>query len=249
VELPQSFQTNRLLNGLTIADLALISPHLQHIQTPRGFTVMRGYRTVTHVYFPTSGLISIVGRSGNREIELGIAGREGMVGTAILLGVDATPYEAYSQIAGQAFQLPIAFFITALAESATMRLYLNRYLYAFQVQVSETAISHGVQKIENRLARWLLMCHDRETGNSLPIPHEFLSMMLGVRRASVTTTLDKFRTAGIVSTQRGIVGIVNRAALLQLAGSTYGVAEAEYERVMGFNTAKLSTAGVDQDQA
>jgi CRP-like cAMP-binding protein len=240
--LPQSFQTNRLLNGLTVADLALLSPHLQHVHTPRGFTVMRGYRAVTHVYFPTSGLVSIVGRSGNREIELGIAGREGMVGTAVLLGIDATPYEAYSQIAGQAFQLPLLSFTTALAESSTLRTYLSRYVYAFQVQVSETAISHGVQKIENRLARWLLMCHDREAGKPLLIPHEFLALMLGVRRASVTTTLDKFRTARYVSTQRGSIDIVDRAALLQLAGSTYGVAEAEYERVMGFGTTGLKEA-------
>jgi CRP-like cAMP-binding protein len=228
------FSANKLLNGMPADDLSRLSPNLKLIPTPRGFTAARRYRAASHVYFPTSGLISIVGSCNKHDIELGIAGREGMVGVTVVLGFTTTPYECFSQIGGEAFQLPVSDLNIVLDESPTLLRYLNRYVYAFQVQLSETAVSHGLQKIESRLARWLLICQDRHEGK-LPIAHEFLAMMLGVRRAGVTTAMDKLRTDGLIISERGSITILNRDALAQLAGSTYGVSEAEYEIAMGFS--------------
>jgi CRP-like cAMP-binding protein len=192
-------------------------------------------RPIPYVIFPTSGLLSIVGRAGNREIELGIAGNEGMTGLALLLGVDRTPYETFTQIAGSGFRLPAAVFADVLKQSPTLRAYLLRYLFAFQVQLSETAIAHGIEKISHRLARWLLMCQDRSYSNEIHISHEFISVMLSVRRAGVSEALRGLVNPGYVTTERGIITIVDRLGLISLAGSTYGTSESEYKRVLGFS--------------
>jgi len=104
---------------------------------------------------------------------------------------------------------------------------------AFMVQMGQTALANGSFSLEQRLARWLLMCHDRVDGNDLATTHEFLSLMLGVRRAGVTVALQAFEERGLIATQRGQVTVLNRARLEAVAGDSYGAAEAEYERLIG----------------
>jgi CRP-like cAMP-binding protein len=108
-----------------------------------------------------------------------------------------------------------------------------RYVEAFQVQVAHTALSHGSYTIEERLARWLLMCHDRLDGDDLPLVHEFLALMLGVRRSGVTLALQILEGAGVIHAKRGLITVHDRAKLQEIAGGSYGVPEVEYRRLIG----------------
>ena len=121
----------------------------------------------------------------------------------------------------------------AVAARASLHKHLLRFVQAFTIQTAQTALSNGCHVIEQRLARWLLMCHDRVDGDELATTHEFLSLMLGVRRAGVTLALQALEDRGLISTKRGQITVLNRAKLEAVAGDSYGVPEAEYARLIG----------------
>jgi CRP-like cAMP-binding protein len=120
-----------------------------------------------------------------------------------------------------------------MAASAPLHQHLLRFAQAFMIQLGQTALANGIYQIEQRLARWLLMCHDRVDGDDLFTTHEFLSLMLGVRRAGVTLALQALEDRGLISTKRGQVTVLDRAKLEGVAGDSYGVPEAEYARLIG----------------
>jgi CRP-like cAMP-binding protein len=151
----------------------------------------------------------------------------------ILLGTDRTPHECFIQTLGAGLRIRADDLRRAMASSASLHQHLLRFVQAFTIQMGQTALSNGSHTIEERLARWLLMCHDRVDGDELSTTHEFLSLMLGVRRAGVTLALQALEGRGLVSTKRGQVTVLDRAKLEEVAGDSYGVAEAEYARLIG----------------
>jgi CRP-like cAMP-binding protein len=188
---------------------------------------------MTEVYFPEAGLGSIIARTGgDRALEVGLYGWDGMSGAALLLGVDRTPHEHVVQVEGSAHRIAAADLLQAVGESATLQALLLKYVQVFTVQTAYTALSNGGFDVEARLARWLLMCDDR-TDDGVHLTHDFLGIMLGVRRASVTVALQALVAAGLVEASRGHVNVLDRPRLEAAAGDSYGVPESEYTRLIG----------------
>ena len=167
-----------------------------------------------------------------QQIELGLVGREGMVGLPVLLASDHTPNEARVQMAGSSWSMSVDAFREVLHRSPRLHDRLLRYAQVVTVEVAATALANGRYKVERRLARWLLMCHDRIDGDDLPTTHRFLSLMLGVNRTALTAVVAEFERAALIATKRGTITIRDRKALLTMAGAAYGAPEAEYARLV-----------------
>lgn len=230
----QSFVRNCLLSTVDAEGYAAIAPHLEPVVLPKGETLIHPGVPFTHAHFLNSGLGSIiVSTADSRRVEAGIFGREGLSGFGSLLGVDQCLQTTMIQVEGEGYRVSIQALRDACQQSSSLRETILRYVHVFIAQTSYTALSNVDQAVEGRLARWLLMCHDRVTGDDLPLTHEFLSIMLAVQRPSVTTSLHQLEGYGFIKARRGNITIVDRDALVDLAEGTYGPPEAEYRRIIG----------------
>jgi CRP-like cAMP-binding protein len=228
-----SFSRNRLLSIMEPGDFERLRPHLERVTLNTKDVLEEANEPVRHVYFLEPCVASVVAITAEGEqMEVGLFGPEGMSGIVVIHGADRSPMQTFIQVAGPALRMPADELRSALDESPTLRSLLMRYAQAYAVQVAFTALANGRYTIEERLARWLLMCHDRVDGNTIALTHEFLALMLGVRRAGVTTALQILEGAHIIKASRGRIEIVDRAELLESAGDSYGLPEAEYERLV-----------------
>jgi CRP-like cAMP-binding protein len=221
---------NRLLLSMSDEDFVRLAPYLEHRDLPRRFVLSVAKQWTDHTYFIESGIASIVVESPEgRSAEVCVVGREGMVPTNAILAATSLPYSIFMQVAGEGFRILNAQLVSALSESVSLRNLLMRYVQAASIQTAYTAFSNASHQIEQRLARWILMCHDRTDGDTISLTHEFLSVMLAVRRQSVTTTLHILEGKHLVVSSRGVVIVRDRKGLEALAGDAYGVPEREYE--------------------
>jgi CRP-like cAMP-binding protein len=156
-----------------------------------------------------------------------------MTGLAVVLGADRTPHDTFVQSAGNGWRISSDALRSAMATSPTLRIALLLFVQAFSIQASHTAIANSRGKLEERLARWLLMAHDRSDGDRLQLTQEFLSQMLGVRRAGVTEAVGLLAKTGMIRITRGAIEIVDRAGLEEESNGIYGVPEKEYARLLG----------------
>jgi CRP-like cAMP-binding protein len=224
---------NRLLTKMSPEDWALISPHLEPVTLKERQVVEVPNKPITHVYFVETGVVSVVAvNAEDHRIEVGVIGKEGMTGAPLVFGDDRAQHSAYMQIGGSGRRILAATFIDAMKQSATLRALMMKSAQAFMIQTAHTALANGRAKLEERLARWLLMAHDRLDSDAVPLTHEFLAVMLGVRRAGVTVALHSFERRGLIATRRGQLTLVNRPGIEQVAGSFYGIPEAELKRLM-----------------
>ena len=228
---------NHLLNTLQPADAALLAPHLERVELPFRFSLESAQKPITHVYFPLDGVVSVVA-TGPREhsIEVGIIGRDGMSGHAILMGTDRAPNATFVQIAGHGLRIRSEVLRMIVRQSASLREACLTYVQAFSAQASHTALANGRGTLEQRLARWLLMAHDRMESDRIRLTHELLSIMLGVQRPTVSLALKKMEVAGAIKTQRSSINIKNRQILKKTARGFYGVPEGEQERLTGWRS-------------
>jgi CRP-like cAMP-binding protein len=225
---------NNLLSSLSADDLAIISPHLVPVSLPVRKSLERPNRRITTAYFPRSGIASVVATIyEGKQAEVGLIGREGMTGQSLVLGNDRTPYSTYMQVAGEGNCIDAQELTNAMKASETLRDVFLKYAHVFSVQTAHTAISNAHATLVQRLARWLLMAHDRLGTPALPLTHEFMSLMIGARRAGVSDTLKQLRDAKLITTIRGEVTVRDSEGLRRIAGKTYGVPEAEYRRLFG----------------
>jgi CRP-like cAMP-binding protein len=225
---------NRLLAQLSPPDLALVQPHLQPVPMPLLRDMEQPNRRIEAVYFIESGIASVVAvQPDETEIEVGLIGREGVSGIAVVLGGDQSPHSTYIQVAGEAQRMTANELRKAMAASESLRGLLLKFAQVFMVQTAHTAIANARSHINERLARWILMAHDRTRDTTLPLTHEFLALMLGVRRAGVTEALQSLKRQKLIDTGRNKILLLNRKGLEQLAGSSYGVPEKEYRRLIG----------------
>lgn len=214
-------------------DFALLRPHLERVVLNPKDVIEEPGQAIEHVYFLEPSVASVVAITAQGEkMEVGLFGPEGMSGIPVIHGADRSPLHTFIQVAGSGIRIPADDLRSALASSATLRNLLLRYAQAFSIQVSFTALANGRYTIDERLSRWLLMCHDRVDDNVILLTHEFLALMLGVRRAGVTTALQILEGARIIKASRGRIEILERGELLEAAGDSYGMPEAEYERLM-----------------
>ena len=225
---------NQLLASLTPADLALLKPDLEPVELPlRRQLELRG-RAIEYIYFLNSGLASMVVSAGaSHNIEVGIVGKEGMTGLPVLLGIQHPAHETFIQTAGDGWRITYEKLNAAMEKSPTLHRSLLRYVHTLVTQMAFTSLANGRYKIEERLARWLLMADDRAGGDTIHLTHEFLALMLGARRAGVTNALSAFQKRGVLKVGRGRIDIRNRVALEEAANGSYGVPEAEYDRLFG----------------
>jgi CRP-like cAMP-binding protein len=228
-------RANGLLSALSDADRALLAPHLERVQLSRGEVLVALNEPIQYVHFLQSGVASIAALSPeNGRTEIGVFGRDGMSGTGLLLGDDRSPHETFIQVApAHSLRMSAAPFIEAVEASATLRAIMLRYVQSMLVQVAQCAVSNARHQIEARLARWLLMCHDRADGDEVALTHEFMSVMIAAQRSGVTVALHILEGAGLIRSKRGLVVIRDRAKLEELAGDGYGVPESEYRRLIG----------------
>jgi CRP-like cAMP-binding protein len=202
-------------------DFMRLKPHLRPFPLPVRENIEQPNQAILRVVFPTSGMVSVVAHEGEYQLEVGIIGREGMTGTAILLGSNTSPQESFVQIAGEGVAIDSAEFKRALADRPSLQAALLRYVHALLQQTAQTALANGRCTIEQRLARWLLMCEDRLGRKEIPLTHEFLSIMLGVRRPGVTVALQLLEGDGAIRNERGLITILHRDRLEEMAGGAY----------------------------
>lgn len=232
---PASSKTgNQILASLVAADFALLKPDLEIVELPLRRQLELCGRPIEYIYFLESGLASMVISAGaNHNIEVAIVGREGMTGLPVLLGTDRSTHETFIQTGGRGLRVQTAKFKAAIERSPTLHRNLLRYAHTLVTQMAYTSLANGGYKIEERLARWLLMADDRTDGNTINLTHEVLALMLGTRRASVTNALADFQKRGILRMVRGCITIQKRGALEEAANGSYGIPEAEYQRLLG----------------
>ena len=225
---------NRLLNLMVDEDFARLGSKLDFVELPKHSMLATADGVTDDLFFLESGLGSIVAASPEgQEVEAGLFGFEGFCPTSTLLGSQTTPNMITMQIGGGGYRIAAAFLLDAVERSASLRGLLLRYTQALNVQTTFTALSNAVHSVDERLARWLLMSHDRSESDDVPLTHDFLSIMLAVRRPSVTTALHVLEGNGFITTERGQILIRNRKGLEDFARDAYGKPEAEYLRLIG----------------
>jgi len=214
--------SNRILSRLSRQEFALLEPHLEAVDLPVRKTLEARRKRIDQVYFIESGFASVVANGTNKpSIEVGIIGREGMTGLAIVMGHDRAQHDTYIQVAGHGLRISAAKLREADERSMILHRAMLRYAHAFLLQTTTTALANGRSKIEERAARWLLMADDRIDGDDLPLTHEFLGLMLGTHRPGVTIALQALEKAGLIATRRSHITIIDRKGLEKSSNGTY----------------------------
>jgi CRP-like cAMP-binding protein len=238
-QLAPSAQRNRLLAHLAPGDRAAIEGDLTLVELQRNAKLEFPNRRIDHVYFPVSGIVSVVAVQEKTTVEVGIISCEGVTAMPVINGDDRSPYSTFMQVAGEGYRAPADKFRELLDRPAARRVF-SRWIQAFMIQTSQTAVANARATIEERLARWLLMAHDRVAADKLPLTHEFLSLMMGAGRPGVTEAVHSHVKRGLIRTERGLITVLDREGLIELAGEYYGVPEREYERLLPGETPALS---------
>lgn len=232
--------TNRILNALSLEEYESLAHHLEPFPLSRGEVLYRPDEPITHVYFPLRGTVSVVSvfRNGG-SIEVGMVGNEGLFGISVLLGSITTPLEAIVQLPGEALRVRADLLRQEFRKCGTLHDVLMHYTQAFLIQIAQAAACNGTHKVEGRLARWLLMCQDRAMSDELELTHEFISAMLGIRRAGVTEAACSLQSTGLIRYKRGHITVVDRAGLEAASCECYPVVKQEFERLLGGNCRPL----------
>jgi len=229
---------NRLLMALSPEDLAWLRPSLHPVELHFNQTLHPADSPIDSVLFPESGMVSLIATlDDGDQIEVGIAGREGLVGLPLVFGDDRSLTEARVQVAGTALRIGAAPFRDAMERGGALPGLLLRYALAFHAQVTLTAACNARHAIEQRLARWLLIAHDRAGGDDYPMTHEFISIMLGVRRPGVTIAAGMLQKAGLIHYARGRMEVMDRPGLEAASCECYHTVRREFSRLLGADAA------------
>jgi CRP-like cAMP-binding protein len=213
---------NQVLASLRPVDLSLLEGQLSRVNLQAPEQLESPRRPIEHVYFIESGFASVVVNGySRRPVEIGLIGREGMTGLAVLMADDRSPSATHMQVSGAALRVTAADLRAAMSKSVTLHQSLLRSAHLFHVQTTQTALINIRCTVEERLARWLLMAHDRINCDELLFTHELLSLKLGIRRASVTETLHTMAKKDLIAIRRGAIAIVDRVRLQKSSNGAY----------------------------
>jgi CRP-like cAMP-binding protein len=215
-----------ILLSLPDEEYSLLRPHLETAELPQYDILHEPGEKIDFGYFLNDGMTSLVALSvDGRSVEVGIVGREGMVGMPLTVGLRRGTFRAIMQMSGSGLRIRSEVFEEILLCCSTLRSELSRFGLMHGMQVAQLAACNRLHDIEQRLARWLLMCQDRVDSQTLPLTHEFLAQMLGTGRPSVTLAAGVLENAGLIENMRGTVKVLNRKGLEQAACECYGVVQ------------------------
>jgi CRP-like cAMP-binding protein len=224
---------NRLLTLLSADDYDRLRPHLTKCEWENKQILYEASRPIEQVYFPIDGVASLVlTMKDGFGVEVGTIGSEGMVGLPVILGDTCAPSTVYVQVPGKALKMDARVFRTELARSSTLKVVALRYVHAFFNQVAQSAACAHHHKIEQRCCRWLLMTRDRMPSDEFLLTQEFLGMMLGVHRPSVSLVMNGLQRAGAIHYARGRVKILNHRTLHDRVCECYEISKHEFDRLL-----------------
>ncbi|MGE6776554.1 Crp/Fnr family transcriptional regulator [Vreelandella titanicae] len=224
---------NQLLVELPEVERNAFMAACDTVELSFGEVLLQPTETFTHVYFPIDSFISlIVVIDTDKRLEVAMAGREGMLGSSLVLGIDEAPLLALVQGAGSALRIDAGAFQQLLLSTPVLHQRLKRYIYVVMKQLATSAACNHFHRIEERLARWLLMTQDRAGTDQLNLTHEFLAMMLGVRRAGITLAAIALQTRGLIRYQRGTITVLDRLGLIEASCECYSDDCALYAKML-----------------
>jgi len=227
-------RTNRLLSLLSDKDYQRLRPHLSQVVFEYKKSLYEASHPIEHVYFPIDGMASLVITTADgASAEVGTIGSEGIVGLPVCLGDLDAPSSVYVQVPGTALEMDARIFREELERSPTLKSMMLRYAHAFFNQVAQSAACAHLHRVEQRCCRWLLMTRDRMPSGDFLLTQEFLGMMLGVRRTTVTDVMGALKKAGLIEYRRGHVIILDHEALRQRACECYEISKLEFDRLLG----------------
>ena len=238
---PRQLSGNQLLAALPRQDFERLRPQLETVTLGLKELIYQPNTVIPYIYFPNSGVTSILTTMKNgKAAEVGVVGKEGMLGLPVFLGTDRSSGQSFSQVQGESLRLGADAFRAAIQRSRALVDLLHRYTQALFTQVSQSAACNSLHSIEERCGRWLLMTHDRVETEQFVLTQEFLAIMLGVRRASVAEVAEKLQQAGLIRYRRGQMRILDRKGLEATSCECYSVIRAEYERLLPYLTPSKS---------
>jgi CRP-like cAMP-binding protein len=227
---PPGQYKNRVLAALPKAEIDRLAPHLSPVDLKVRTILLDG--NTSHAYFMEEGLASVVLTLANgATVEVGVIGIDGVVGIPILLGADGMPGETFIQVEGSAYRIDAQRLRSEFERTGQLRSHLQKYMLANLIQSAQNAACNRLHTISERLARWLLTCHDRIQSDHMPLTHEFLGQMLGAPRTTVTLAAGMLHEAGLIDYTRGHVTIKNREGLEHVACECYGTVRDEFRRL------------------
>jgi CRP-like cAMP-binding protein len=225
---------NRILGRLPSKDFQRLRRHMKLVEIPLGTPLYEPYTPLERVYFPEDGVASLVTRLGQgTETEVATVGREGMVGLPVFFGVQSVPGRTIWQVPGKALVLQAKVLRRETQHGGALSDALRLYAQALFIQISQSASCNRRHEIVQRCSRWLLMTHDRVNGDEFALTQEFLSKMLGVRRAGVSVAAGILQKAGLIKYSRGRITIIDRAGLEGICCECYRIVRGEFDRLIG----------------
>jgi CRP-like cAMP-binding protein len=224
---------NHLLSSIPPREFGVIQPYLEWVALPPRGRLSEANQRIQHAYFIGSGICSVVAvNKAGVHVETAIVGREGFIGAPVVLSVDRSPYEIIVQADGRALRLSQGAFTEVLKKCLQLKQLVLRFIHIFGVQTAHTSLANACFTLEQRLARWLLMCHDRVDGDEVTMTQEFLSLMLADEPSSIKGAVRSLEGKGLIQSTTGRMKILNREGLEEASAGAYGVPEQEYERLI-----------------
>lgn len=224
---------NAILAELPVGELDALRPRLQLMDVEPRKSVYDPGKRISHVYFPTSAVFSLVAMAGSgASVEVATTGREGMVGLPIFLGAMTSPHSAFCQVSGRAARLPANDLLAVLGRNPSLHQVLNRFTQAMMVQIAQNVLCNNTHTTEQRLCRWLLTTEDRVARPTFQITQEFMAQMLGVRRPTVSDTAGRLQDRGLIRYSRGVMTIVDRAKMEIATCDCYRIVKGEFDQIM-----------------
>ncbi|MEP6503307.1 MAG: Crp/Fnr family transcriptional regulator [Betaproteobacteria bacterium] len=227
-----SDKQNQLLTALPAEEWEKWHAELEHVDLKLGDVLYESGGTMTHVYFPTTAIVSLLYVMENgASAEIAVVGHEGIVGISLFMGGESTPSRAVVQSGGKGYRMPAKQIQDHFKRAPVLHLLL-RYTQALITQMSQTAVCNRHHSLDQQLCRWLLLSLDRLSGSELVMTQELIANMLGVRREGVTESATKLQKAGLIKYARGRITVLDRAGLEERSCECYGVVKKEYDRLL-----------------